>query len=79
MKHFKYHLGKLLVIISIILFVSGIGLLIWAVIGQFIAQINFDGQYKTFRIIQDISLWGFTGVIPVLVSSPLFITGINLQ
>lgn len=76
---FKYYLGVVLVIISIILFVAGIGLLIWAGVGQFIAQINFDGQYKSFRTIQDISLWGYTGFIPVLGSIPLFITGINLQ
>ena len=65
-------LGKFLLIIGIILTVGGIGLLIWCGIGQFNAQMLLDGQYIQWRIVDDVSLYGFWG-IPSLVFGFIFV------
>lgn len=53
------------VTVGLIILVSplaGIGLIAWAVVGQFITQVNLDGQVIIWRIIPDISLIGWTGL-----------------
>ena len=59
MNKFLYRLGIALIII-------GIGLILWLVIGQFIAQLSYDGSYYDFRILKDVSLFGGLGVIPLI-------------
>lgn len=47
---------------SILLIIVGIALLIWLGVGQYIAQINHDGQYISWRVLNDVSLWGYIGI-----------------
>ena len=54
----------LLLIIGAILFIIGFGLLVWSAIGQVVAQINFDGQYLSWRMIKDVSMCGILGIFP---------------
>ena len=75
----KHYFGILLVAISIVLIGGGIALLVWLGIGQFQAQMNYDGQYITFRTIKDISLWGYCGIPALIVGVFLFPIGVNLQ
>lgn len=64
---------NLLLVLSISLFIAGIGLLIWTVVGQYMAQIAYDGQYIKFRIINDVSLWGLTGIGAIALGLTLFV------
>ena len=53
-------------ILPIALIVMGIGLILWLIIGQMVAQINIYGSYYDFRLIGDVSLFGFFGFIPLI-------------
>lgn len=52
-------------IISIFLIIVGIALLAWCSVGQMIAQFNYDGQHIEWRTINDPSLFGMLGIIPL--------------
>ena len=75
----KYYFGVFLVILSGIFVLGGIGLLIWLGVGQFQAQMAYDGQYIQWRIIQDVSLWGYLGIPILIIGVILFPIGCNLQ
>jgi hypothetical protein len=60
-------------IIFSLLLLIGIGLLTWAGVGQYMAQIAYDGQYIKFRIINDVSLWGLTGLAVIALASIVLI------
>ena len=60
--------AKFYLILSLILFAIAIGLFLWLIIGQYIAQLNYDGQYISWRTIKDISLWGYMGFLPLTLS-----------
>lgn len=68
---FKIFLLKVAIAVSILLILVGIGLLIWLGIGQYNAQIALDGQYISWRIVSDISQWGFLGI-------PISIVGLGM-
>lgn len=42
---------------------AGIGLIVWAVVGQCMAQVSLDGQVIQWRIVPDISLIGWSGLL----------------
>lgn len=48
----------MLEVLMILLIITSLGGAIWAGVGQYIAQINYDGVYYTWRIIPDISMLG---------------------
>lgn len=50
-------------ITGITILLIGIGLLVWMGVGQYIAQINYDGVYINWRIVPDISQIGWLGVV----------------
>ena len=70
---------KTLLISSIILALIGIGLLVWCGVGQFQAQMRYDGQYITFRTMQDISLWGYLGIPSLIIAFVLFCIYLNMD
>lgn len=69
----KNFLSKLCLVLSIVLFIAGIGLLIWVGVGQYFAQIRLDGQYVSWRVIPDVSQWGYTGFGAIAISFGLFV------
>ena len=78
MKKTGKFLGKLLFVLSIVFIVCGIGLLIWLGIGQFNAQMAYDGQYIQWRMIQDISLWGYVGCPLAVIGTVLFPVSLDI-
>lgn len=64
---------KILKIACICLAVIGVGLLLWASIGQVIAQVNYDGQYIAWRTVSDVSLWGCIGAVPIVIAMFVFL------
>ena len=74
-KLLKYFvLGTGLIAIS-----TGTALIVWFGLGQFQAQMNYDGQYISWRLLKDISLNGLWGILLLVAGFILFPIGMLME
>jgi hypothetical protein len=57
-----------LITLTIIFLLAALGLFLWLGIGQYVAQMNYDGQYIEWRTIKDVSQWGWMGFLPAILA-----------